>query len=109
MKLKTLRSSYAEIAPDLLIVDVNTWGASAFAEAQRKPWTMFMPYCLPVPSPDTPAFGPGFPPPRNVLERLRDSIVRGVMSVAFKGLVKQLDAFRTELGVKPLGSLGELV
>jgi MGT family glycosyltransferase len=107
-EIEDLNQSYVEFSPDLLIVDVNTWGASAFAEAQRKPWIMFMPYCLSVPSPDTPAFGPGFAPPRNGLDRLRDRIVRGVMNAAFKGIVKQLDNFRKELGVQPLGAYENL-
>lgn len=102
-EVEDLIESCAEFAPDLLIVDVNTWGASAFAEAQRKPWAMFMPYCLPVPSPDVPAFGPGFSPPRNWIERFRDRIVRSVTRLALKGLVNQLDNFRSELKVKRLG------
>ena len=101
-EIEDLKASCAEFAPDILIVDVNTWGASAFAEAQKKPWTMFMPYCLPVPSSDTPAFGPGFPPPRNVFERFRDRIFRAVTRIAFKGIIKQLDTLRTQLGVQPL-------
>jgi MGT family glycosyltransferase len=101
-EVEDLRNSCAEIVPDLLIVDVNTWGASAFAEAEGRPWVMFMPYLLPVPSPDTPAYGPGFPPPRNSLERLRDKTVRGIMKIAFKGIIKKLDDFRVKLGAKPI-------
>lgn len=103
-EVEDLKVSCAEFQPDLLIVDVNTWGASAFAESQGRPWVMFMPYCLPVHSPDTPAFGPGFKPPRNGMDRLRDRIVRGITSFAFRDLIKQLDAFRTELGVGTLGA-----
>ena len=103
-EVEDLKASYSEIAPDLVIVDVNTWGASAFIESKGDPWIMFMPYCLPVSSPDTPAFGPGFPPPINGLHRLRDSIFRNITGIAFKGIIKKLDTLRTELRVKPIGA-----
>lgn len=103
-----LRASCAEVTPDLLIVDANTWGAGAFAEAQGRPWAMFMPYCLPVSSPDTPAFGPGFPPPRSWMGRLRDRIVRNLMEKAIREPVQQLDVLRADLGVPPLGAYENL-
>lgn len=76
LEIEDLRESHVRIRPDLLIVDVNTWGAAAFAEAQGAPWVMFMPYILPIASPDTPAFGPGFAPPANALHRFRDRVAR---------------------------------
>jgi MGT family glycosyltransferase len=103
-EVEDLKKSITEIKPDLLIVDVNTWGAGAFAESQGRPWVMFMPYLLPVPSPDTPAYGPGFPPPRNGLDRLRDRIVRFAMRMAFKDIIKKLNLFRTELGLQQLNA-----
>jgi len=103
-----LQDSCAEISPDLLIVDVNSWGASAFAEAKRRPWAMFMPYCMPMPSPDTPAFGPGFPPPRGWMGRLRDHMFWAVLRFTIGGIVKQWDALRLGLGVPPLRSIENL-
>ena len=103
-EVEDLKKSITEIKPDLLIVDANTWGAGAFAESQGRPWAMFMPYLLPVPSPDTPAYGPGFPPPRNGLDRIRDRIVRFAMRMAFRGIIKKLDAFRAELDLQPLNA-----
>lgn len=101
-EIKDLEESCIDYEPDLLIVDVNTWGAAAFAEAQKKPWVMFMPYCLPVPSNDTPAYGPGFAPPQNSIDRVRDKLVRAVMHKAFKGVINKLDEFRTKMGVSKL-------
>ena len=103
-----LRDNCAEIAPDLLVVDVNSWGASAFAEAERRAWAMFMPYCMPMPSPDAPAFGPGFPPPRGWMGRLRDRMFWGVLNVALSGIVKQCDTLRAGLGVPPLRAIENL-
>ncbi|MFZ1729878.1 MAG: nucleotide disphospho-sugar-binding domain-containing protein [Bacteroidota bacterium] len=98
-EIEDLQESYHRIHPDLLIVDVNTWGAAAFAEAQGKPWMMFMPYCLPISSADTPAFGPGFAPPRNALHRLRDRVVDSIINRAVRSQVKELNRIRTTMGV----------
>jgi len=94
-----LHESHARVQPDLLIVDVNSWGAAAFAEAQGRPWVMFMPYILPIASDDTPAFGPGFAPPMNALHRLRDRVVNGLVRRAVSGLVNALNTLREETGV----------
>lgn len=103
-----IETAYEEVRPDLLLVDANTWGAAAFAEAQRRPWVMFLPYALPVPSRDTPAFGPGFKPPRNGLERLRDRIVWSVQKLPMRSSIQGLNRLRGELGVDPVGSLSDV-
>ncbi|MFI0432784.1 MAG: glycosyltransferase [Candidatus Nanopelagicales bacterium] len=103
-----LRLSVAEVAPDLLVVDANCWGAAAFAEGWSGPWAMFLPYVLPVPSPQTPAFGPGFAPPRNALDRLRDRVVWAVQRRAGAPAVTRLNTLRAELGVPPLGSVSDV-
>lgn len=101
-EIKDLQESYNRISPDLLIIDVNTWGAGAFAEAQGKPWVMFLPFCLPISSEDTPAFGPGFAPPRNFLHRFRDRVVDSIIQSAVRDQVKELNKIRTEMGVPSL-------
>jgi len=98
-----LRDSVKKFDPDLLIVDVNTWGAGAFAESQGRPWVMFMPFCLPTASSDTPAFGPGFPPPRNFVHRLRDRVVDGLFHKTVKGMIDELNKLRSQLEVSSLG------
>lgn len=101
-EIEDLRESCNEFNPDLLIVDVNTWGAGAFAESRGNPWVMFMPYCLPISSSDTPAFGPGFPPPSNFIHRLRDRVVDGLVQKAVKSIVLELNLLRSQLHVSPL-------
>jgi len=81
------------------VVDVNTWGAAAVAEAAGTPWALLMPFVLPTPSPDTPAFGPGFAPPRTPLDRLRDRVVRALQRRATAPAIAQLDALRSSLGL----------
>jgi MGT family glycosyltransferase len=103
-----LRAASAEVGPDLLVVDANTWGAAAFAEAQRRPWAMFLPYALPVASPDTPAFGPGFAPPRHALDRLRDRVVWAIVGGATKRQMAELSRLRASGGAAPARSYGDL-
>ena len=103
-----LRAAHAALDPDLLVVDANTWGAAAFAEAQGRPWAMFLPFCLPVPSPDTPAFGPGFPPPRSWAGRLRDRLVWAALRFSLRTPMRRLDALRGAVGAAPLGGYTDL-
>ena len=103
-ELDDLRAAQSELAPDLLVVDANTWGAAAFAEASGRPWAMFLPYVLPLAAPDVPAFGPGFAPPRTALERLRDRALRGVQTLGTRAPLRRLDQLRAELGVPGVGS-----
>jgi MGT family glycosyltransferase len=103
-EIADLRSAEAELAPDLLIVDANTWGAVAVAEASARRWAMFLPYVLPLASPDVPAFGPGFAPPRSALERLRDRALRSVLAFCTRAPLARLDRLRAELGVAGVGS-----
>ncbi len=103
-----LRATTAELGPDLLVVDANTWGAAAFAETQRRRWAMFLPYALPVASRDTPAFGPGFPPPRHALDRLRDRAVWAALGPAVRRPLARLGALRDDLGVPRLGGYQDL-
>lgn len=74
-----LQGAIAAVEPELLLVDVNTWGAQAVAERSGLPWATWCPYPLPVPSRDVPPFGPGFPPARGVPGRLRDAALRPVL------------------------------
>lgn len=59
-----LAQAIEETRPDAVLVDVNSWGARAAAEAWGGPWAVFCPYPLPLPSRDAPPYGPGFSLPR---------------------------------------------
>jgi MGT family glycosyltransferase len=101
-EVEDVAAACSDLRPDLLVVDANTWGAAAYAESLGRPWAMFLPYCLPVPSRDAPAFGPGFPPPRGWLGRLRDRAVWWVQSLSMRDVVGRLNLLRAELGVASL-------
>ena len=55
----TSGAAIARAAPDALLVDCMSWGASAAAEAWGGPWAQWFPYPLPLASRDVPPFGPG--------------------------------------------------
>ena len=108
LEVADIRTTCEEIAPDLHLIDANTWGASAFAEARRQPWALFLPYCLPVPSRDAPAFGPGLSPPKGWLGRLRDRVLWKVTNVATAGPIRELNTLRRELGAPPINTFSDL-
>lgn len=103
-----LRRAASEVQADLLLVDANTWGAAAAAEADGRPWSMFLPYCLPVPSRDAPAFGPGLPPPRGWPGRLRDRLIWWVQGIAARGALARLSALRLGLGLGPCRTMADV-
>lgn len=71
-----LGAAIEKVQPDVLVVDNNSWGALAAAEASGIPWCGFQPYFTPLPSSDVPPFGPGLPPARGPFGRLRDRLLR---------------------------------
>ncbi|TNE86067.1 MAG: glycosyltransferase [Deltaproteobacteria bacterium] len=107
-EIEDLEATVAEVKPDLLLVDVNTWGGAIFAQREGLRWAMFMPFCLPTSDPMVPAFGPGFAPPAGALGRLRDTAFRAVLSVATRGELAGLNRLRAEHGLAPLPSYEDL-
>jgi len=97
-----LRQAIADERPDLVIVDINSWGGMATAEAWGGRWATFCPYPLPLSSRDAPAYGPGFPPARGPLGRLRDRIARPLfVGMLERMLLPKLNGVRTQLGLDP--------
>jgi MGT family glycosyltransferase len=98
-----LQAAIEQERPDALIVDIQCWGGLAAAEAWGGPWASFCPYPLPLPSKDAPPFGPGLPPARGPLGRLRDRALRPlVLGTVEKIVVRGLNGVRTDLGLGPI-------
>ncbi len=97
-----LRRAVEEERPDVLLVDINTWGAMAAAETAGMPWATWCPYFLPVPSRDAPPFGLGLPPARGMLGRLRDRLLSPVLFGIYNRQAPELDAVRAQLGAPPV-------
>ncbi|MBK8213389.1 MAG: glycosyltransferase [Myxococcales bacterium] len=102
-----LRAALREERPDVVLVDFNSWGAMAVAEASSAPWAAFLPYLLPWPRPGIPPFGPGLAPRHDVIGKLRDALVGRVVSAVTNRGLPRLDAVRAKVGLGPLGAMSE--
>jgi UDP:flavonoid glycosyltransferase YjiC (YdhE family) len=102
-----LQRAITDERPEMLLVDVNAWGAGAVAEASGLPWAVWCPYPLPLPSRDTPPFGPGLRPARGPLGRLRDAVLRPVMFGALERIiVPRVNEVRARLGLPAVDGAG---
>jgi UDP:flavonoid glycosyltransferase YjiC (YdhE family) len=100
-----LQQAIAAERPDSLLVDINSWGALAAAEAWGGPWATFAPFPLALSSPDVPPFGPGLSPARGPLGHLRDLLLRPlVLGLIEKTVLPALNGVRAQLDLMPLGS-----
>jgi MGT family glycosyltransferase len=78
-----LMQAIVEHDPDVLLIDINCWGAATVAEASGRPWAMYSTYFLPLPSRDVPPVGAGLPPLGGPLGVVRDRIANRVVSAVF--------------------------
>jgi len=104
-----LQQAIAEESPDAVLVDINCWGAMVAAEEWGGPWATFCPYPLPLSSPDAPPFGPGLRPARGPLGRLRDRLMRPLVTgVLERAMLPRMNAVRHEFGLAPLASADDM-
>lgn len=104
-----LRTAIAAHEPDVLLVDCNSWGATAAAEAWGGPWGQWFPYPLPLPSVDVPPFGPGFAPAAGRLGRARDAALRRLLVGTFSAaILPPVNAVRVQIGVPEYNSIEQL-
>lgn len=104
-----LRQAIADERPEALLVDINCWGGLAAAEAWGGPWATFCPYPIFLRSRDVPPFGPGLPPPRGPLGRLRDRVLRPiVLGTIERGMMPALNGVRNEMGLSPLARVDDI-
>jgi len=104
-----LHAAISETRPDIVLVDINCWGAMAAAEAWGGPWAAFCPYPLPVSSRDAPPFGPGFAPARGILGRLRDRIARPIILGTIERMMgPKINAVRSRFELQPVANADAL-
>lgn len=104
-EVPALRRAIEESRPEALLVDVNTWGAQAVAEASGLPWATWCPFPLPLPSPEVPPFGPGLAPARGLAGGLRDAVLRPLIIGSYaRAFVPAVNEVRSAVGVPPLAS-----
>lgn len=97
-----LQRAIDEVSPDVLLVDINCWGALCVAEgwsrSTRRPWVTFSPYTPPIRSGGTPPFGPGLPYRNDVVGRMRDAIARPLVTGAAERVLRpRINQLRAQL------------
>ena len=107
---RDLQAAISAEAPDLVVVDINAWGALAAAEQWGGSWAAFCPYPLTLSSRDVPPFGPGLPPARSAFGRARDRALRPlVMGTMERAFLPPLNQVRGDLGLAELTSTDDLL
>ena len=75
LEVDDVQAALAATQAEALLVDTNSWGAQAVAEASGLPWATFQPYFTPLPAPGVPPFGPGLARSTHLAGRMRDAIM----------------------------------
>ena len=105
LEVPDLERAIGQVRPDVVVVDINAWGASLVAEAWGGPWVFFSPYTPPLRSRGTPPFGPGLLPMAGPVGRLRDAVLRPlVLGAAEKAMVPGINALRSPRGLPAIAS-----
>ena len=105
-----LRKTIHAEQPDMLLVDVNCWGAAAAAETASLPWALFCPYTPFLRSAGVPPFGPGLRPLPGLLGQLRDAALRPLITGALdKAMLGPMNAARGTAGANAVGSADEFL
>jgi UDP:flavonoid glycosyltransferase YjiC (YdhE family) len=96
--------------PELLLIDVNCWGAATVAESSGRPWAMYCPFLLMLPSRDAPAYGMGLAPPGGPLGRVRDRVLRRIWDTNIDRMtVPALNALRARYALGGLDHFTDLL
>lgn len=106
---RDLAAAIERFRPDAVVVDANAWGALFTAEAWGGPWALLVPYPLLLSSRDVPPFGPGLPPARGPLGRLRDRLLRPLLIGALeREVMPSVNAVRAGIGLAAISDADEM-
>ena len=105
-----LERAIARSEPDVLVIDVNCWGAAAIAEQSGLPWAMYSPYLLPLRSRDAPPFGLGLRPLGGPIGRIRDAFVGRLTDAGFdRAAMPSINVLRVRRGLPKLDHYSEVL
>lgn len=107
-EVEDLGDALANVRADLLVVDVNSWGALAAAEASGLPFAVFAPYFMNLRLPGRPPLGLGLRPATGWFGRLRDGLIWTVLGWVASRHVRGLNALRARLRLPALSGLDQL-
>ncbi|SPM37959.1 putative glycosyltransferase [Mycobacterium numidiamassiliense] len=110
LEVDDLRLAMTSVAPDVVIVDANCWGAMSTAEASHVGWLVFSPFTPYLRSRAAPPFGPGLRPLPGLAGTVRDAQVRPLVSFLFdRRIVPRVNDLRAKLGVPTVKSVDALM
>jgi MGT family glycosyltransferase len=100
-----LAGAVHDLRPDALLVDVNSYGARTVAEASGLPMALVLPSVIPNFGRGIPPYGLGLAPMRGPVGRLRDVLLRRLVTRTFaKAILPGLNALRADAGLAPFTS-----
>jgi MGT family glycosyltransferase len=101
-----LAADIAAIRPDVLLVDMNAYGATVGAEASGLPWATIQPTLLAYPQDDIPTYGLGLRPLGGPLGRARNRFLnRMVIKLYAKAMLPGINRLRADAGLRELPSI----
>ncbi len=107
--LADFEAAIAAGSPDLVITDINQFGAPAAAEASGIPWATFSPYFAFHRDDGIPVFGPGQAPLGGPLGRARDALLwKLVYADLDRRFLARVNEIRGRAGARPLATLTEI-
>jgi MGT family glycosyltransferase len=107
-EIDDLQTAIHDTHAEVLVIDTNSWGAQAVAEASGLPWALFQPYFTYLPAPGVPPFGPGLSRLKNPAGRMRDLILgKLIFSKLNKLALPAINSTRSELALDPVSSITE--
>lgn len=104
-----LQKAAVDLQPDLVLVDVMALGALAAAEASERPYVTWLPYPAWIRRPGVPPYGPGLAPLGGPVGRLRDAMIRRLVTGPAARFTQAANAGRAAVGLAPIGSPDEIL
>jgi hypothetical protein len=90
---------------DVVLTDMALFGPSMAAEVRGVPRIGLMPNIYILPVRGIPPMGPGFMPARGPLGKLRDWVMRMIMTRLFNGGTRTLNRCRAGMGLPPIAGV----
>jgi MGT family glycosyltransferase len=102
-----LADAIDRVKPDALLIDVMCWGALSAAEAGSIPWACSSPFTPLLRADGMPPYGPGLKPLPNLFGRVRDAVMRPMVTGTLNSALPPTNEIREKLHLHRVGSMDE--
>jgi UDP:flavonoid glycosyltransferase YjiC (YdhE family) len=103
LEREDLDRALAETSADVVLVDINAYGAGVAAQASGLPWGITLPSLLPLPGAGIPPYGLGMRPMRGPLGWVRDRVLTHVIVRQYaRAMLPGLNPLRASAGLPAL-------